>query len=253
MSESICELCGKPVSEHVDGVCPKTEAEKRGDRIGDRMGDRTINIKHEHKGLHAEPLTKAEREELESLKTIVTLQAQKEFDAEKESILDEFESEEKRKEIEEFIGEDPKKLEQIKASIILTKTVKPKTGRAPAGRAPILREGETTTTSGKDPMRAYVSDLYKKAKTDPNPDVRLQAERQIDALFREYEKGQQTPEAIATRRNLPLKGKRRMIEGFSVTQCFKCGSIISGRQADLYARRRIACPYCGYKGERQYE
>ena len=83
-------------------------------------------------------------------------------------------------------------------------------------------------------MRDYISNLYKVANKSPDPLTRENAQREISGLFNAYESSMFEHKAE----------DYKMV----ASQCARCGSVLTGLDAELYSSRRGACSVCGYSG-----
>lgn len=208
-------------------------AEELETEIEDAVKSNKKIIEIKHSGIVDAEEFKKLKEERDNLKFVVALQAEKEFRAEKESVVSQY-PESKQDEIEDLIGDDPSILEQCKRDLVLRGSQSVVRRKAPSGKAVLRQNQENIPEVQGDEFKQYVDDLYKKAKLSTNPEERVNAERQIEQLFESYERGmQENP-------NAPFKTV--------TTQCLQCGAILSGRNAELYASRKIPCPYCNYAG-----
>jgi hypothetical protein len=208
-----------------------SENEENGEQIK-KSPDRLIRI--EHSGLVEKEQFEKLKSERDELKSVLALSAEKAFRDEKSQVVSQY-PENKRDEISELIGEDPSVLEQVKADLKLHGN--PVKSR-PVGKASLpIRQNQQedfVQSAEKDDFQQYVDELYRKSRLSSNPSVRDEAEKQIEQLFNEYEKG------MSENPDKPFK---------TVTvQCLQCGSILSGRDAELYSQRRILCPVCGFAG-----
>lgn len=199
---------------------------------GVKNADRVIEIKHTGivDGKEFEKI-KSERDELKSQLGLI---AERAFRDEKEAVLEQY-PESRRDEIDDLIGDNPDVLEQVKADLKLHGS---QNRKAPSGKASLpIRQNQQEAfvpSPEKDDFQQYVDELYQKAKLSSNPAVRSEADSQIEKLFESYERG------MSENLDKPFKTV--------TTQCLQCGAILSGNQAEAYASRRIACPYCGYGG-----
>ncbi len=209
-----------------------------------KKADRTINIVHTLKKKTDKELDdsffNSPEEEIRTLKKerddyaqIVQLQAEKAFEEEKDAVVAQFPESEQEK-ISDLISDDPDKLEQVKTQLALNPPVIRQTSSRPRGKAsiPSQRDNAEYDVQDGNEYHEIVDDLYKTAKFDPNPMNREKANDQIDALFNEYEKG------MFEHRHENVK--------FTATQCLRCGSILSGVDAERYVAGK-GCSVCGYK------
>lgn len=135
-------------------------------------------------------------------------------------------------------------MEQLRGSLIASgQIIEDDDGTAtppPKGRAKAY--GSQTKQGGsagyEDPTINLIFDLYNimQSKT-ASEEEKAEADRRINDLFSQLEKG-----PLAR----PRSGSRRDLSIESATHCFKCGRVIGGAQADAYARGSTPCPECGH-------
>jgi len=213
----------------------ETEEEKR---------ERTIYIKHE--GL---PTSKGEgsknvkelKERLEEREAQLSLIALREFETEKEKLL-EMVPEDKKEELSEFVT-SPERLETLRK--IYPSEEETETRTAPAGKATLGIKTRTDTPSFdvekgySDPWIQKISDLYN-VIGDPkaSAEEKKRANRVLDNLYLEMRKG------LKDRRNkgeidyvYPKKGRY----GWT---CQACGK---ANQTNSRPDSGIPCVHCGYK------
>jgi rubrerythrin len=183
-----------------------------------------------------------EKRKNEDLSLIVEVEATKQFMTEKENLLKNI-PEGRREKISEFIGEDPEKIEQVKASLILQgqnfgEDEDEENEPTIAGRAtlpdymlPQNQGRQIRSSSYSNPVIQQYSDLYRLIR-DPKTSERKrqEAEAILDEAFDEIGKGL---------RSRPRNDPYRLPSG-TVSHCLKCGHVV---EADL---TKVSCPYCGY-------
>lgn len=112
MGEQICEKCGQPKE---DCICQIESA------LNKKGADKVIRV--EHVGLPNAPKTSESPEELkqklEEREAQLATLALKSLEKQKKALLATIKDENRRKYVDEFIGDDPEKLEQVKATAIM--------------------------------------------------------------------------------------------------------------------------------------
>jgi DNA-directed RNA polymerase subunit RPC12/RpoP len=206
--------------------------------------DKTITIKHEfaRKGKKGEsPLIAELREKLQERTDQLSLIALKEFEGDKQKLL-ELVPEDRKEELEEFV-DSPQKLETLRK--IYSAEEEETSTRAPAGKAtlPVKMGSETPSFDVEkgysDPWIQKISDLYNViGSPKSSAEDKQKAERVLDNLYLEMRKG------LKERKNqaqLDYIYPRKARYGWN---CQGCGRT---NQTNSRPETGIACVHCGYK------
>lgn len=160
---------------------------------------------------------KRERDEYRS---VIELQAEKEFERELSDILDKV-PESKKEQIKEYIGDDPDRLEATRAALLLNfgdPEPEPAQKSRPTGKAPLPTK----------PRTEYIDDVFNIATNTTAPKAsRDLAKSKIDELWKHFQNNPEAKEAI--------KKSLQNQQSF-VMNCPECGSLMYGRR----------CPNCDY-------
>lgn len=180
-----------------------------------------------------------ERKKNENLSLIVEAEAQKDFLENRDNLLKKI-PENRRTAIEDFIGDDPEKIEQVKASLILAGQSfdEDDDDKAPektiSGRAvlpdynPEIKTGRTGYTN---PAIQKYSDLYAILRSPTaTEEEKAEVEAILDDTF------DQIREGLKSRK----RGDNYSLPSGVVSHCMKCGMVV---EADL---AKVPCPYCQY-------
>lgn len=236
MSEQeICEH-GKPKDE-----CPICEIEGAVGRTRDKKGVEVIRVEHvgiASKGTEDREDLKAKLEQREEELEVIAL---KQLEREKKKLLDTIEDPNKKAYVDRFIGEDPSKLEQVKATMIMLGKALEIGGYSvednpedtesppPSGVAKGIPPEGRLLGSGISQINAVYDILENPKSTDAE---KAEARKKADELLSQFIAGRR--EAI---REDP---KHRYYVGYSM--CPKCLKPIFLRKGDKEAR---VCPECG--------
>lgn len=203
----------------------------------------TVNVRVKHEGLQPSDKElkakyKAEKKKREELELVVEAEALKDFEDEKEQLLQKI-PEEKREKMRDYIGEDPDKLESVRANLILSSDEDDDEDdeeykKPTVGKAMLLegsREGQSNRRQYSNPVVQMFSDLYRVIR-DPksSEEARKEAESRLDDAFVEISKGLKARP----------RGSPYMLPTGVVNHCYKCGMV---SEVDL---AQNPCPYCGY-------
>jgi hypothetical protein len=183
-----------------------------------------------------------EKRKNEDLSLIVEVEATKQFMTEKENLLKNI-PEGRREKISEFIGEDPEKIEQVKASLILQgqnfgEDEDEENEPTIAGRAtlpdymlPQNQGRQIRSSSYENPVIQKYSDLYQILRSPTSSEQEKQEVEQIlDETFAEIRRGLKSRS-----RNNPYS-----LPSGIVNHCYRCGMV---SEVDL---SKNPCPHCGY-------
>ncbi len=182
-----------------------------------------------------------ERKKREELELIVGIEAEKKFMTDKENLLQKI-VEGRRDKISDFIGEDPEKIESVKASLILQgqdfddeNDDDAPAPTSPAGKVTLQSEqgGHTERVSYQNPTIQKYSDLYSIIRSPTcSEQEKSEAEQILDNTFNEIGKGLRSRS-----RNNPYS-----LPTGVVTHCMNCGMIC---EQDL--GKGIPCPHCQHR------
>jgi len=182
-----------------------------------------------------------EKRRREELEVIVGIEAEKSWEIERDSLLQKV-PESRREAIKNFISDDPEKLNQIKASMILQGQIEEDEDeseeKTPSGRArlpeymlPPDQRGQVRSPTYSNPTIQKYSDLYAILRSPTSTEEQKNEANQIlDETFVEIRKGLQSR----------AKNNPYTLPTGVVTHCWFCGAIV---EADLTTG--IPCPYCG--------
>lgn len=210
-----------------------------------RKNARVIQVKHTFENVDntkdTEEGIETIKEERDSLKAIVGTVALQEFSKSKSEILQSV-PESNREKIEEFIGDDPDRLEQIKGTLLASgKPLRP-SGYDWASNPEDIETpppkglvGLPSASFGKKRgVKGAIDEIYAILE-NPNADYRMkaEAERRATLMFRELMKGRKQ----AIRSGNP----NYQIQSWT---CPQCGKIVTEpRKANTDPEK---CPYCGW-------
>lgn len=231
MSEEIndiCRKCGMPIQS--------CTCEQRPSQV--------IEVKHTGfpSKLDSDPEKAQLKEKLEQRKMQLTTIVLKELEKEKKKLLSTIEDPKRRQYVDEFIGDDPQKLEQVKATIVMlgksmeiggikirdnnpedTETPPPSgQARAPPSESQLLG-------SGVEQINRIYDTLEDKTKSE---EEKRKARRKADELMNQF---------IAGRREA-IKQDPRHRYYLSYSMCPKCLEPIFLRKGDKEAK---SCSKCG--------
>jgi hypothetical protein len=172
------------------------------------------------------------KEKLKEREAQLALLALKQFNDEKDRVL-ELVPEDKREQAEKYIGNNPDRLQelQFKYGVLGEGDDDGAEPVPPKGKARgLLRKPK----SGSETQSNVIGELYKirekKAETPDELREQAVADGKIDELFGQMIQGFRDSNQITK---------------ISISQCSKCGSVLTGNAAKLWADKGV-CSVCGY-------
>jgi hypothetical protein len=222
----------------------ETDEEEIFDDVEEKLKDKKKKITVEHvfkdqRGLPEDAIENAENAEklkakLNEREAQLAALALKEFQKEKDVILDSINDPERREQTERFIGDNPDRLEIVKYEIGVSDEDDDGTEPVPpSGKVRASRK----TKGDSDIQDNVIGELYKiRMKKATSPDEMKEqavADTKIAQMFDQLEQGL---------RDRPRGDSYR----FTVAQCHACGAILTGKDAKTYASTGV-CPVCGHK------
>ena len=233
MSEETCQGCGKPKDQCTCVTAKEVVQTIRVEHVGLPKGKGTS------KGSETEEDLKAKLDEREEQLKVIAL---KELDKEKKALLETIQDPNKRAYVDQFIGEDPEKLEQVKVNLALL-------GKA-LGIGGIKISGEDDDDDGTEPVPPAGS-----ARAPPKPNLLGTGLEQIDRIYNTLESKTATEEQKAEARRRAdqmveqfIQGRRKAIREdpqhkyyVGYVMCPKCGKSIFVSKG---TKRVKQCPHC---------
>jgi len=232
----------KKMSSEENDEIEEVEEELQRKKAQKREPDEVIQIQHIDD--RNKPLTKNERLEYENLQLVVEAEALKQFETEKENLLQNI-PESRRKKLKDFISDDPDKLQQVKASLILQgqdfdDDEDDEEEITPAGRARLPPDRNSNQRSqsrnqmyDNNPTIQKYSDLYAIIRNPKSTqEQKAEAEQILDETFAEIRKGL---------RNRSKSNPYQLPTGV-VNHCMKCGFV-----TEIDLSKGTPCPNCGFK------
>jgi len=184
-----------------------------------------------------------ERKRREQAELIIESEAMKQFLTDKENLLQKI-AEGRRDKISDFIGEDPEKIESVKASLILQgqnfcdeDDDNAPAPTAPSGKVGLVdsqnQMGNVRRQTYRNPTVQAYADLYSVIRSDTSSkQEKSEAEQILDDAFSEIGRGLRSRS-----KNNPYQ-----LPSGIVNHCMNCGMIC---EQDL--GKGIPCPNCGYR------
>jgi len=218
----------------------ESEVKKRKKEI-----DTLIEVRHtsdiEGNQGNLEAQLEAEKERNKNLSLIVEVEANRQFELDRNNLLSKI-PEARREKIKEFVGDDPSKMETLRGSMILSgqdfDDDDDKPEKTIAGRA-VLKgsnpEIETGRSGYSSPIIQKYSDLYGILRSPTSTQSEKdEVEGILDDAFDQIGRG------LRSRR----RGDNYMLPSGVVSHCMNCGAVV---EADL---TKVDCPYCGFSWSR---
>ncbi len=224
-----------------------------------KRADEVIELRHtyeqlEKSGVTSEKVSKSDLEaELESEKKrreeaelVIEVIANKDYEQKKLNLLKNI-PEDRREKISNFIGDEPEKLAQIQAGLLLSgqdiedyydENVQPqKSPSGKAGMSPSMmslnQQSQTRSPTYTNPTIQKFSDLYATLRdSTSSAESKAEAEQLLDDAFVEIGKGLRSRS-----RNNPYS-----LPNGVVSNCWRCGNVV---EMDLGTGK--PCPYCSHR------
>jgi len=235
MSEELTE-------EIAEQLRKEKEKNRRPDQLIEIRNTYEKNESSDESNLQAQ--LEAEKRKNENYSAIIEMEAQKQFESDRDKLLGRIPSG-RREQISDFISDDPSKLEQIKASLLLQQDFDDEDDNEPAPTSPKGKAGlpdymlpqnqgrQTGKVSYQNPTIQAYSDLYSIIRSPTSSaESKAEATQLLDDAFDQIGKG------LRSR----TKNNPYSLPSGVVSHCWKCGGI---QEVDLGTGK--PCKFCGYR------